>query len=84
LQTLERVKSGENFGLENRKRKFMTNMISRKQVAELLHCSPMTVRRLERAGKLRSVHITSHMLRFKLEDVERLLEGVTALAPTQQ
>ena len=70
--------------MENRKRKFMNSMITRKQVAELLHCSPGTVRRLERAGKLKSTHITSHTLRFRLEDVEKLLEGVvgvTGVAP---
>lgn len=58
----------------------MSDTITRKDVARLLHCSVGTVRRLEKAGKLWPIRISSHMIRFNREDIERLLAGVTGLA----
>jgi predicted site-specific integrase-resolvase len=51
----------------------MTNTISRKDVAQLLHCSVGTVRRLEKAGTLRPIRISAPMVRFVREEIERLL-----------
>lgn len=53
-----------------------TETLDRKEVAELLHCSVGTVRRLEKAGTLRPIKISAHLIRFVREDIERLLAGV--------
>jgi excisionase family DNA binding protein len=50
-------------------------MMTRKEVAALLHCSVGTVRRLERKGTLRPVKISAHMVRFVKEEIEKLLAG---------
>ena len=51
----------------------MTELLTTKEVAAILRCTPATVRRLARTGKLPEPLRLTGQLRWRKEDVERLL-----------
>lgn len=48
-------------------------LLSRLQVAVMLDVSTETIKRWERAGVLKSVRFNSRVLRYRREDVERMI-----------
>lgn len=53
-------------------------LMTRKQVAELFQVSPLTVIRLEQAGKLPAVKVGAGSIRYKRTDVEKFIEQAKA------
>jgi excisionase family DNA binding protein len=51
----------------------MPNLLTRKQVAEYLKVSYLTVYRWERSGKLPSIHIGAGSVRYRHADVEQFI-----------
>lgn len=51
----------------------MSTLLTRDELAQLFGCSVGTIRRLEKAGKIKVVRISPRVLRFRKEDVEALL-----------
>ena len=49
------------------------NLLTRKQVSDKLGLHPDTLRRWTRSGKLRGLAFSPQTIRYKIEDVERLL-----------
>jgi excisionase family DNA binding protein len=47
--------------------------LSRRQVATMLGCHIFTVRRMEKAGRLQPYKLSPTLLRYKREDVEKLI-----------
>ncbi len=57
----------------------MDNMLTIREVSELLHIHPNTLRRWCDSGRIRSYRITSRGdRRFRREDITRFLEGISA------
>lgn len=57
---------------ENQKREeFLTSQ----QLAQILQVSESTVRRLARQGRIPSIRITPHIIRFHLKAVRQALDG---------
>ena len=48
-------------------------LLTYKQAAERLNCSERTLRRMAAAGKIKSLVLGSHTIRFRLSDLERLI-----------
>lgn len=57
---------------ENQKRE---EFLTAQQLAQILQVSESTVRRLARQGRIPSVRITPHILRFHLKAVREALDG---------
>jgi len=55
-------------------------MVSRRKAAEILNCSPKTVYRLERSGRLKGVKISSRTTRYYRTDIARLISDSTVAA----
>jgi excisionase family DNA binding protein len=53
----------------------MPNLLTRKQVAQILQVSPLTVYRWERLGKLPVLHIGENAVRYTQETVSAFLEA---------
>ncbi len=53
----------------------MIQLLTADQVAEVLVCSPATVRRLAREGKLASIQVGARLVRFTSETVEQYVEA---------
>lgn len=55
--------------------KDISELLSRKQVAERLgYQSTISIRRLEQAGKLKGIWLNSRVVRYRIEDIEKLIE----------
>ena len=55
--------------------KHISELLSRKQVAERLgYQSTISIRRLEQAGKLKGIWLNSRVVRYRIEDIEKLIE----------
>jgi excisionase family DNA binding protein len=53
-----------------------TQLLVTREVAAKLRCTPATVRELVNGGRLRPIRLSPKgHLRFRLEDVERLIAG---------
>ena len=59
-------------GTENQKRE---EFLTAQQLAQILQVSESTVRRLARQGRIPSVRITPHIIRFHLKAVRQALDG---------
>jgi excisionase family DNA binding protein len=57
---------------ENQKRE---EFLTAQQLAQILQVSESTVRRLARQGRIPSVRITPHIIRFHLKAVRHALDG---------
>ncbi|HWT03081.1 MAG TPA: helix-turn-helix domain-containing protein [Pyrinomonadaceae bacterium] len=57
---------------ENQKRE---EFLTAQQLAQILQVSESTVRRLARQGRIPSVRITPHIIRFHLKAVRQALDG---------
>ena len=57
---------------ENQKRE---EFLTAQQLAQILQVSETTVRRLARQGRIPSVRITPHIIRFHLKAVREALDG---------
>lgn len=55
----------------------MDKLVSGKKVADMLGISRVTVWRLERAGKLKSVRLSPRLVRYRISDVEELMREHT-------
>ncbi len=53
----------------------MPTLLTRKEVAELLKVSPLTVIRWQKAGKLPVLHIGPNAVRYTKESVDTFLEA---------
>lgn len=51
----------------------MSTLLNRSELAALFGCSKATIRRYEREGKLRPIRLSPRVVRFKKEDVEKLV-----------
>jgi excisionase family DNA binding protein len=59
-------------------------LVTKQELAELLRCSPSTVDRLRRRGVIESVQLMpGGAVRFRVEDVERLLDAPPAPLPAR-
>jgi excisionase family DNA binding protein len=52
-----------------------TELMTRKQVAELFQVSPLTVIRLQQDGKLPAVRLGAGSIRYKKSDVEAFIQA---------
>jgi excisionase family DNA binding protein len=50
-------------------------LLNREEVAAIVGCHPETISRASRAGKLPAYYLGSRIVRYRLEDVYRWLEG---------
>jgi excisionase family DNA binding protein len=62
---------------ENQKRE---EFLTAQQLAQILQVSESTVRRLARQGRIPSVRITPHIIRFHLKAVRHALDGTKRAA----
>jgi excisionase family DNA binding protein len=62
----------------------MPQLLTPAQVAELLQVTPRTINRYAVDGRLRRVKIGQRLSRYRREDVEALLDGTDANAPSDQ
>ena len=46
--------------------------ISRKELAHRWHCHPLTIARHEKSGLLKPLRLGARLLRYRLEDIERV------------
>lgn len=51
------------------------DFLTARQLASVLQVSPSTVRRLAQSGRIPSVRITPHIIRFRLASVIEALDG---------
>lgn len=58
-------------------------LLTTRQVAEWLGCSPETVLRRYRAGEIPGIRLGSNMLRFRERDLEAWLEECSAPWPSR-
>jgi predicted site-specific integrase-resolvase len=49
-------------------------LLTRRQVAQLLAVSTESIKRYERRGALRSIRLNSRVIRYRPEDVQRMIE----------
>ena len=56
-----------------------TELLTRKEAAELLSCSPKFITRLERQGLLPCLALGSHYRRFRRADIEALINKKTKM-----
>lgn len=56
------------------------DFLTARQLASVLQVSESTVRRLARSGRIPSIRITPHILRFRLASVVEALDGTAARA----
>jgi len=62
----------------------MDTLLKRREVADRIHASEATVRRLGRAGQLDEVRISPGVVRVRASSVDRLIEhGYTAREPQE-
>jgi hypothetical protein len=62
----------------------MDTLLTRRQVADRIHASEATVRRLGRAGQLDEVRISPGVVRVRASSVDRLIErGYTMPEPRE-
>ena len=52
-------------------------LLTRKQVAELLAVSTESIKRYERRGVLRSIKLNSRLIRYRPEDVQRMIAAAS-------
>lgn len=58
----------------NAKENFTCYLVDRKQAALILgYRSTISIKRLEKAGRLKPIWINSRVVRYRLEDVENLI-----------
>ncbi len=55
----------------------MKSLMKREEVAEYLNVSTKTVRRFEERGQLPRIDLSRTSIRYRPEDVEKLLEELT-------
>jgi excisionase family DNA binding protein len=65
-------------GISAMQARSVPELLTRKQVAELFQVSPLTIIRLEAAGKLPAVKVGAGSIRYKREDVEAFIEQAKA------
>jgi excisionase family DNA binding protein len=56
-----------------------TELLTRKQVAALFQVSPLTVIRLEDAGKLPALRLGAGSVRYKRSDVEKFISNAVTV-----
>ncbi len=61
----------------------LTPLLTDREVAELLVVKPDTVRRWAASGQLPSVRLAGRLVRFRLEDVERWIDGQVTIGATR-
>lgn len=49
-------------------------LISIPEAARELHCAPITIRRMIRAGRLKAIRFSATLVRVKREDIAKLIE----------
>ena len=58
--------------------------LTARQLAAILQVSESTVRRLAQKGRIPSIHITSHIIRFHLKSVRDALDGTHRMRPRHE
>ena len=55
------------------------DLLTKDEVATMLKVHPRTIHRIFKSGKLKGIQLTSRVLRFRKDDVEKLLNSVLSL-----
>jgi len=58
-----------------------SNLLTRKEVAEKFNVVPETIRLWERRGLLPRIRINSRLLRYRQEDIDKLLQLAAPTSP---
>jgi predicted site-specific integrase-resolvase len=58
-------------------------LVTRKELCALLRLHPASIRRLEKAGKLKAYHLSSKCARYHAADVDRLLTEASQRVTTK-
>lgn len=73
MKTKEHTSAGATYAVES-------ILLKTKDACRLLSIHPRTLRRMEKAGLIRPVHLLRHKL-YVREDIERLVEGLRSWKP---
>jgi len=69
--------------MDNPNSRMYETLLNRDQVAEMLNCSVMTVRRLEANGKIPRVEITGMGIRYRPSSIQAFIESKEFYKPSK-
>jgi hypothetical protein len=58
-------------------------LVSRREAADMLGINPRTVREYERRGLLSPIRLNCRVIRYRREELERLIDDCSATVPKQ-